>query len=115
MGAKRRAPATGYSPSDRFVLKVDADSTDEELDAMAEGIAEWVKAHGGTFRSEDTCEGEVGRSKVFDEDSPAAGSEVPTGRFVLDVGDDPSQDDALIDGIIAWIEERCPDFFLPED
>jgi hypothetical protein len=47
--------------------------------------------------------------------TPAAGSELRSHRFVFDVGEDASNDDALIHGIIAWIEERDPDFFLPEN
>ena len=47
--------------------------------------------------------------------TPATGSEPRSDRLLLDVGEDASNDDALIDGIIAWIEERMPDFFLPED
>jgi hypothetical protein len=29
-------------PTDRFVLKVDPDSTDEELEELAEAIADWI-------------------------------------------------------------------------
>jgi len=47
--------------------------------------------------------------------TPATGSEPRSDRFVLDIGEDASDDEALIDGIIAWIEERMPGFFLPED
>jgi hypothetical protein len=43
MGAKRRTPASGSKDrSDRVFIAVEADSTDEELDAMAEAIVRWI-------------------------------------------------------------------------
>jgi hypothetical protein len=59
-----------------------------------------------------------GGNARFDEEvtamTPGPTSDSRADRLVLDV-EDESQDDALIDGIIEWIKERDPEFFLPED
>jgi hypothetical protein len=50
MGAKRRTPAPGsVARSDRVFIAVEADSTDEELEAMAEAVAKWIEERDPNF------------------------------------------------------------------
>jgi hypothetical protein len=58
MGAKRRTPATGSkSRSDRVVIAVEADSTDEELEQVAEAVAKWIEERcPDFFLQEDACD-----------------------------------------------------------
>ena len=53
MASKRLTPPSGSEAgSDRVVINIKADSTDEELLEMAHGISEWIKEQGGSFLSE---------------------------------------------------------------
>jgi hypothetical protein len=50
MGKKRRTPATGSEArSDRVFMAVEADSTDEELEAMAEAIVQRIEERDPDF------------------------------------------------------------------